>query len=396
MIKNRRVCLITPFPPTTAGSWGGIHTHSDMLIRLLLKAGQRVTVIAPEQQGVKAAAGCDLILMQAGNRDFLTPRWFEALNEAFSAALEKGRPDHIFSESYYALGLGEAAAGIPVTAFVHNFHLIHFHKLVSEVEGPRSLAYYFLLMVPHLFSRIFRYELPFLKRASKVVSVSRHNAELLKKVYRLPAEKVCVLQNWVETEEFSPSPESRAAVREKMGLPESTVVFLCVGALWRPKGFQFAIEAFKRVIKNNPEAMLLLAGCGPYEERLKQAAGKVLPSGRIRFLGEIPRAELPALYNAADVFIIPSIHPEGLAYTLIEALSSGLPSIATALGGNIESIGDAGILAPPRNAEKLAEAMSNLAADRGLRERLAGSARKRALELFSEEAAMKKIEVLLG
>jgi glycosyltransferase involved in cell wall biosynthesis len=366
-----------------------------MLIRLLVKNGHRVTVIAPEQPGLKPADGYDLVLMKAGHADFLTAAWYEALRDAFAEVLRKGRPDHIFSESYYALGLEKAAAGIPLTAFVHNFHLVHFHKQFSEVDSLRSLAYFFLITVPRLLSHMFRYEIPFLRGASQVVSVSIRNSELLKDFYRLEPKKVFVLHNWVETELFAPSQGVRASARARLGLRETDTAFLALGALWRPKGFQVAIEAFKRNADKSPGTILLLAGAGPYEARLKEAAGNLLHAGRVKFLGEIPRSDLPSLYNAADVFIMPSIHPEGLPYTLIEAMSAGLPPIATALGGNIETVGQAGILVPGGGAVKLGDAMLALTTDLAYRKTLGEAARRRALELFAENTALRKVTSLL-
>jgi glycosyltransferase involved in cell wall biosynthesis len=367
----------------------------ELLIRLLLKTGRRVTVIAPEQPDLVRPEGCETFLMKATLADFPKPLWFKALKEAFTASLEAGRPDHIFSEGYYALGLEKEAAGIPVTAFIHNFHLVHFSKLFSEVDSPRSFAYFFLRSVPRLVLNILRYELPFLRRCDRIASVSGRNAGLLMDYYRLPSNKVDIVQNWVETDRLTPSPETRAAARRKLGIREDALVFLGIGALWRPKGFQVAIEGFRRVAADFPSAVLLLAGGGNYREKLEKLSGNLLTQGRIRFLGKVSRGAVPELYAAADVFSIPSIHPEGLAYTLIEAMASGLPSIATSLGGNIETLGQTGILVHAGNSKEMAAAMLTLASDPALRRRLGAAARERALELFSEDAALKKIERLL-
>jgi glycosyltransferase involved in cell wall biosynthesis len=367
-----------------------------MLIRLLIKCGHKVTVIAPGQPHETVNGDYRLVLLTAENHDFLTPLWFSDLETSFLNATAADRPDFIFSEGYYALGLEKVAAGVPIFAFIHNFHLIHFNKLFTEADGLRSFASYFLRSAPRTLYRMLSCELPFLRRAAKVVSVSERNAGLLKKFYRLDPDKVSVLHNWVETGVFRPDSERRASARWKLGLAGDRLVFLLVGALWRPKGFQTAIKAFKRLAGQRPEAVLLLAGEGPYEQALKNMAGEeLLASGRIKFLGLWRREELPALYNAADIFIIPSIHPEGLAYTLIEAMASGLASIATSLGGNIETIGNAGILLPPGNTDELSAAMLRLAQGPALRKTLSELARDRALELFSEEPAAKKIGLLL-
>lgn len=391
------ICLVTPFIPRATGNWGGVHTHADMFIRLLLKNGYEISVIAPDQPHEAGETGYHLVLLDLENRDFLTPRWFAELEKAFECIARENRPDFIFSEGYYAMGIEKVSHDIPIFAFVHNFHLVQFYKLFSEINSPRTLLSYLFKSVPLLLFKMFKYEIPFLRKSSKTISVSELNARLLTRFYRLPPEKVSVLHNWVDTEVFRPIPEARASARRKLHLTEDQTVFLLVGALWRPKGFHVAIEAFKRLADKRPETVLLLTGAGPYKESLKVTAGaEILASGRIRFLGEWRHEDLPLLYNLADIFIIPSIHPEGLAYTLIEAMASGLPSIATSLGGNIETIGDAGFLVPPRSAEKLSMAMLRLAADSALRDRLAELARKRSLELFSEELATKKVSLLLG
>ena len=86
---------------------------------------------------------------------------------------------------------------------------------------------------------------------------------------------------------------------------------------------------------------------------------------------------------------------EGLPYTLIEALSSGLPIITTSSGGNIEAVGDAGIIVKPGNIDELANAMKNIYQSAKLREQYSKTARERAEKLFSEETGSESLKQLI-
>lgn len=367
-----------------------------MLVRLLVRAGHRVSIIAPEQERTGAAGGYESRLVRADSSAFLSPRWFHELGRAFSAVAAGGRPDIIFSEGYYALGVGDAAAGIPIVAFTHNFHLVHFLTNFLEIDGPRALASYVLRTVPRLLYRMLRYEIPFLRDVSKVCPASEHHALLLEKYYRLRRGKMTPLQNWVDPDTFRPaSPGEKSSARATLGLSPEQTVFLAVGALWRPKGFHIAIAAFSRAAKERPDAVLLIAGAGQDEASLKRLARGLLPEDRVRFLGDIPRAELPRIYAASDIFVMSSLFPEVLSYALLEAMSAGLAPIVTTVGGNEEAAGDAGIFVPPGDAEQLGKAMSRLAAEAQLRQELSSAARQRVLRLFSEKAALSKLERIL-
>ena len=92
---------------------------------------------------------------------------------------------------------------------------------------------------------------------------------------------------------------------------------------------------------------------------------------------------------------MPSLLSEGHAYTLIEAMACGLPSIATKLGGNIETIGDSGILVPPGDVNALEQAMIELAQNPEKRKELSRLARERVMQYFSEDVAIQKVSSLL-
>ena len=130
-------------------------------------------------------------------------------------------------------------------------------------------------------------------------------------------------------------PLDRAESRTKLGLPLAGPVLACVGALIERKGQSFAIEALAEL----PDALLILAGAGPDEAKLRLLAAKLGVSERVRFLGPVPHGELPVVLSAADIFVLPT-RSEGLANAWVEALACGTPVVTTPIPGAQELLTD--------------------------------------------------------
>lgn len=394
-----KIWLITPFSPLPGEGWGGVKTHTEHLTRLLLGLGAELTVIVPEgisRPGPTPAGFCVEAVPSAAMPH--TAQWKDAMRATAARLLASGVPDLVFSEGYYAAGCERLlkSAGVPLAAFVHNFHLVHFHKTFSEVAGPGTLLRYLFKALPSIAFKMLFAEIPFLLRASLVISVSEQNASLLRGFYRIPAARLTVLHNWVDTGIFRHSSELRDSARKRLGLPNDALCFIGTGALWRPKGFHIAVQSFKILAAREPGAVLLLAGEGGEEKRLRALAGPELTdTGRVRFLGKVPLSEIPEAYNAADVFLMPSIHPEGLAYTLIEAMACGLPAIATSLGGNTETLSGCGILVKHSDPGELAAAMLELASDAQKRGAMGQACLARAQAEFAAPVAEQALKTII-
>ncbi len=130
-------------------------------------------------------------------------------------------------------------------------------------------------------------------------------------------------------------PLDRSVCRQELGLLAAGAVLACVGALIERKGQRFAIEALAQI----PDAILLLAGAGPDEDRLRALAATLGLAERVRFLGAVPHADLPVVLSAADVFVLPTAS-EGLANAWVEALACGIPVVTTPLPGAQELLTD--------------------------------------------------------
>lgn len=194
-----------------------------------------------------------------------------------------------------------------------------------------------------------------LARTAAVVSLWRGGARFLVEVLGVPAGKVRVIPNAVRPERFRPADAgTRAAARQRFGLPADAVVLLSIAALHPEKHADTAIEALTGL----PEAHLLVVGDGPCRPGLETLAALRAP-GRVRFAGQIGDPE--AAYAAADVLVLPS-ESEGLPAVLIEAGLAGVPAVASSSGGNAEIIEDGvtGRIVPPADPARLAAAVTDV------------------------------------
>ena len=158
-----------------------------------------------------------------------------------------------------------------------------------------------------------------------MVSVSNDNAAKIKDRY---GRSVVVIPNGVDTKKFSYASSKREEIRNRYNL-ENKKVLISVGRIVGWKGFQLVIEALKIM----PEWHYLLLGDGGYLDELKQLAEKNMVADRVVFAGEISNSVLPDYLSAGDIFVQPSIGHEAFGITLLEAMSCGLPVVASRNGG---------------------------------------------------------------
>jgi glycosyltransferase involved in cell wall biosynthesis len=162
----------------------------------------------------------------------------------------------------------------------------------------------------------------------------------------------------------------------------STVV--CVARYSHEKGLDVLLHAWRIVQSRVPAAQLILAGDGPMRLQLMALAEALGVSNSVEFAGLI--RNVPALLSKADVFVLPSRY-EGMPNALLEAMASGLPCVATCVSGSEDLIidGVSGLLAPPEDPDRLADALVTLLLDRAMAQTLAEAARARVTHAFSEE-----------
>lgn len=157
--------------------------------------------------------------------------------------------------------------------------------------------------------------------------------------YRVPGDRISVIPGGVDLDRFRLVGRGKKAARQALALDERPTI-VAVRRLVRRVGLRHLIAAMQEVSAQIPEAALLIAGRGPLEEELRGQIRLLGLERQVRLLGHVPDADLPTLYQAADVSIIPSLSLEGFGLPMIEALACGTPVLVTPVGGMPEIIGE--------------------------------------------------------
>ena len=203
------------------------------------------------------------------------------------------------------------------------------------------------------------------RRTHAVATVSATLRQHLLRWERFPPARVHVIRNGVQM----PVPQqSRAAMRRELDVGERPVAGI-VARLAGVKNHALLLRAWKLVLVEVPEAVLLVVGDGSQEQSLRTLHAQLDLGASVRFLGF--RQDISELLQAMDVFVLSSLS-EGLSLTLLEAEACGLPVVATRVGGNPEVVldGETGLLVPSAQERPLAEALARLLQDAHLRRQL--------------------------
>jgi glycosyltransferase involved in cell wall biosynthesis len=226
----------------------------------------------------------------------------------------------------------------------------------------------------------FSFEREVIHRADRIIAISRTCAEEIQTFYGI--DNAVVITNGVDTNFFSPAKNEN----------QSRYV-LYAGAFTTEKGLPDLIRAATYVCQDYPDIKFILAGRGPMERNLKSLVHKLNLDDFFSFVGYVDQHQLRQYYQQAAVFVLPSYH-EGLPTVLLEAMSCGIPSVATNVAGNYEVVvdGETGFLAPPKNPQKLAEAILTLLGDEKLRKTMGANARKRAEQHYHWDIITNQIE----
>ena len=184
-----------------------------------------------------------------------------------------------------------------------------------------------------------------------------------------PSNRIDVIYNGVDTEHFRPP------VRRGNG---KTLMIGSVGRLEPEKGFDHLIRAVARLKERGVEFQLVIAGQGSQREKLESLISELKLSEQVSLIGV--NTNIRSFYENLDIFVLPSLAAEGLPVTILEAMSMGLPVVATDIAGASEVIGkdgSNGLLVPPGSADALVNAIEHIAESGERRNRLGTLARSR-------------------
>jgi glycosyltransferase involved in cell wall biosynthesis len=189
----------------------------------------------------------------------------------------------------------------------------------------------------------------------------------------VPSEQIHNISNFIDPEIFyPPALDEKVRLKAKFGYAENPLL-LFAGRLVPRKGVEYLLEAWQEVCPYFQEARLLLLGDGPLLKHLKETAFRLDIEGTCRFAGRVDN--VAEYLRAADIFVLPSLQ-EGLSNSLLEAMATRLPVVATRIGGVVDVIrdGENGLLVAPSSGRELAAGIRAVLGDAALGERLAWAA----------------------
>jgi colanic acid/amylovoran biosynthesis glycosyltransferase len=231
--------------------------------------------------------------------------------------------------------------------------------------------------------------------AAFAIAISAFNKEVMvRECGERLRDRIHVVHCGVDTRFFRP---------EEWRRPGGPLQIICVASLEPVKGHRYLIEACARLAERGIDWYCHLVGDGPMRHALEVQIERAGLQSRVRWHGPQPRAAVAKLLAAADVAVLAS-HPtsdgrrEGIPVALMEAMSSGLPVVATAISGIPELVeaGVTGLLVPSGDAEAMATALARLARDPELRRRMGQAGREKVVRSFDQEATAIELRRLFG
>ncbi|NGM84872.1 glycosyltransferase family 4 protein [Paenibacillus sp. 7124] len=230
--------------------------------------------------------------------------------------------------------------------------------------------------------------------ADKFIVLSETFRDILHSLHGIPLDKIVIIPGAANIDRFIPS-SNRLAVRRMLNLPEGATTVLTVRRLVNRMGLLQLLEAWRSVSERFPNAILLIGGKGPLRAELEGRIADYGLTSKVRLLGYIPDHELASYYQAADLFVVPSQALEGFGLITTEALASGLPVMATPIGGNREILQNfrPELLFKSSSAADMAEGISHMLGNRRLlpsRE----ECREHVLERYTWEHVADQVEAV--
>ena len=361
------LCLTVEFPPRV----GGIATHADELTRHLSLLGNAVTVFTPATGGTSRTTPSPNLTVYRQRFpfsgwplfDFHLARWLRR-------RIAESRPDVIHVHGMKPL---PATGSFPEIPTVFTNHTSGFLKRLLGSPGRKART---LRRLEHI---------------SALIAPSLELLEASREIgYSGPGHYI---PNGVDTEKFRFDAGARARHR-KSWAPGGETVLLLARRLAPKNGVKDFAEACGYLMDS--PCRIVIAGEGPERADMEQIFGLSGLQDRVLFLGSVPNAQMPGIYSAADIAVLPS-HMEATSISGLEAMACGLSLVGTSVGGipDLISGGATGSLVPARDPQALAAEMRRLIEDPARRKAFGAAARDKAVSRFAWPAiARRTLEVL--
>lgn len=384
------------FPPFAIG---GAEISAQHLTLGLAELGHEVTVITPNYGGageVVNDSGIRIVRFafpplkehRLSRAVVANPFAYWRFGASIRSAVKKYRIEILHAQSVYSFIPVILCGGVPRVATLRDYSSLCSGSacfLGSEFKNcgffdylrcrfkNSGLKHFLLFPYDYLDLKSKRWAL---RRMQGVISVS----EAVQKLYEKIGISSTVIYNAAPPQVIEVQKEE---AKKKFGLKGNTVTY--AGKISLGKG----IRSFLQMARKISGATFVIAGDGPLKSEVLKASEQI---PNLKYLGHIPYREMPFLYAASDVLCSTSLWPEPLSRTVIEALSYGVPCVATRVGGTPEIVDDGtdGFLVEPDDAATMIEKVKILLSNEDLRRRFAENGRRKAKEKFSLRSVAQK------
>ncbi len=377
----------SPLAPLGGAATGGMNVYIHEVSERLARSDRAIDVFTRRESAaapavMEFAPGARLIQIEAGPVAAVPKAELIEFAADFAAGVETFRAaeaityDLVHSHYWLSAVAGErlvADWGVPHIAMFHTLGEVKLRARASEHEPPERLE-----AERHLVHSV-----------DRVVAATDYEQRLLRQIYGVPRSRVEVIPLGVDPERFCPG--SREAARAELGLADDAQVVLAVGRIEPLKGLDILIRAAAQVTERSRLQLLIVGGdeaARPEFDRLSAIAEEVGVSDLVRFAGAVGHEALPDYYRAADVVVMPSFS-ESFGLVAVEAMASGVPVIASRVGGLASTVADGrtGYLVPWRCPEPFAEKIELLLRNRPLRDALGAAGVVRMRDFSWESVA---------
>lgn len=358
---------------------GGMQKHLMELITYFGKSF-RIVLIAPGKSAIAGEAkkmGVDVYELPL-TENISVAKDIYALKGLLSV-LRSEQPVLIHAHGFKVSLWGRLAgriSGIPVVVTVHNYP-------AYAADGQ---------VIPRIFRAVEKFQGEW---AFRYIAVSGTLADYLKENTDIPAEKIKVIYNGINTVPFEQSRREEEGAEPKICLDfikkDGVTLVGTIARLAPQKGLSHFIRAAALLAPRFPQLKFVVIGDGPVKKFLERMVHKMDLKGRVFFTGYME--DIPSVMSKLDVFVLPS-YKEGLSITLLEALAAARPVVASRTGGIPEIImhNKTGKLIMPGDSRALAEAVEYFLLNPDEAKRMASAGQARTKEIFSRDEMLKSTE----
>ena len=379
---------------------GGTERLVQLIVGGLAHLGHRVTVLSTRHPGGverEEAFGVDIhYLLQTPSGRLSTAFW-KASAQAFEMVHSRDPVDLVMDMTMAGYGWVVSCRQrwqLPFVPFMTGGWKDTLRNQWTNADGLKDRVYFVLRALPEWWWDYRFWCREVLEAADRILVDHPSLIPILSREFGEPEATFRPAFSPADVERFRPDPALRAHVRKQYGFGEEQPVILMVATLSKQKGVHIGLEAVGRLREAFPHLGVLIVGGGPYEGALKELAEQLGITQRVVFCGPVEPETMPAYYNAADLFVNPTLRIEGMPFVLAEAMACGSPIIASAMGGIPDVVvhGQTGRLVPRGDVAQLSNEIERLLANPEERRALAEAAHRYIHDHLTQDHFIQVIE----